>query len=1052
MTRVSITEDTVEDAAMAWLEELRYETAFGPDISPGGARPERGSFGEVVLVGRLRAALRRINPHLPEEAVEEAAEKVLHLDAVKLAGNNRRFHRMLRDGVPVEIAHESGERRGEVAWLFDFAEPENNDWLAVRQFRVAIGEYSRRADIVVFVNGMPLGVVELKSPTEQQATVEAAYRQVQTYKREIPDLFHYNEIVVVSDSTEARHGTITGEWERFSPWRWIDRAEDPPGDAPALEVLLRGMFEKGRLLDLVRNFVVFESDRSGLSKKMAMYHQFHGVNAAIRETVKAAGPGGDRRIGVLWHTQGSGKSLSMVFYTARAMRQPELRNPTVLVLTDRNDLDNQIYANFCRARELVPHPKQAETADGLKELLKVPAGGVIFSTVQKFDPQGKPDFPLLSARDNIIVIADEAHRSHYNFLRGFARYIRQALPNASFVGFTGTPIELEDRSTRQVFGNYVSVYDIQRSIDDHATVPIYYESRLAKLHLSNEFVDEEFEEITEGEEEHLKERLKARWAKLEQMVGAPDRVRKIAEDVLGHYCERSRTLDGKALVVCMSRRICVAVHDLLKGLDGCPEIAVVMTGSASDPEEFQPHIRSKAKREDIKNRFIDPDDPLRIVIVRDMWLTGFDAPCLHTMYVDKPMKGHTLMQAIARVNRVFRDKPGGLIVDYIGIADQLRRALGMYTEKQREQAMIPVEEAVALMLEKHEIVSAFSHGIDHAGWESLDAGERMRLLQRAHNAVVKDEDTKRRFLKECTELSKAFSLVVPHPKAAEIREDVMFFQIVRKNVIKYTPPTSRPPQQVDMAVRQLISEAVSAEEVVDIFGLAGVRKPDISILSDEFLDRIERIEYTNLRLELLKKLLNDEIALRQKRNVVRYRSLKEMLEKLIKAYENRTIETAEFFCDLFALYTLGPAFAWSHLHLAATRVEDTNPFAINVGMLMTHPPDHARMEVLLTALDLLGARAQRRRIADRWKEYLQWTGEVQDTMYRKACPTVLLEQAAVLALEGTKRIGCRIAGDATTGKTAALLNEAWDRFWESPERYSAWERAAVAGLRQAVSN
>jgi len=738
-------------------------------------------------------------------------------------------------------------------------------------------------------------------PTDEQATVEHAYRQLQTYKREIPELFHYNEILVVSDSTEAMHGTITSEWERFAAWRWIEAGVDASPEMPSLEVLLRGMFEKPQLADIVRNFIVFESDKVGLSKKMAMYHQFHGVNAAVKETVRAAGPEGNRRVGVLWHTQGSGKSLSMVFYTAKVMRETELRNPTVLVLTDRNDLDNQIYGNFCRAKDLIPYPKQAETVQNLKELLKVPAGGVVFSTVQKFDPQGKPDFPLLSERDNIIVIADEAHRSHYNFLTGYARYIRQALPNASFVGFTGTPIELQDRSTRQVFGDYISVYDIERSIEDRATVRIYYESRLAKLHLSNEFIDEEFEEITEGEEERIKERLKKRWAKLEAMVGSQERVELIAKDILNHYLERSKTLEGKALVVCMSRRICVATYDALTAMDGCPEVAVVMTGSASDPAEFQPHIRSKSKREELKQRFIDPNDPLKIVIVRDMWLTGFDNPCLHTMYVDKPMKGHTLMQAIARVNRVFRDKPGGLIVDYIGIADQLRRALGMYTEKQREQTMIPIDQAVFLMLEKHEIVSAFFHGVDYSKWKELGPDEKMRLLQQGHNVVVENEDTKRRFLKACTELNKAFSLVVPHPKAAEIRDDVLFFQTVRKSVAKYTPPSGATPEQLNVAVRQLISEAVAAKDVIDIFGLAGEKRPDISILSDEFLEKLQQIEYKNLRLELLKKLLGDQIKARYRRNVVRYKSLKETLERLIKEYENRSIQTAEIIQKLIEL-------------------------------------------------------------------------------------------------------------------------------------------------------
>ena len=896
-----INENLVEQAALQWFSELGYEVAFGPDISPGGERPERDSFGEVVLAGRLRAALRRLNPLLSDEAVDDALHQVFHLDSPNLAENNRRFHAMLRDGVKVEVVTSEGEGRGDLARLFDYNEPENNDWLVVNQFTVVVGEDNRRPDIVVFINGLPLGILELKNPLVEQATVKGAFQQLQTYKQEIPDLFQYNEVLVVSDSIEARHGTITSDWERLAPWRTIEGENDAPEDLPHLEVLICGVFEKRRFLNLVQNFVVFESDGDRLYKKMAMYQQFHAVNAAVEETIRATCSDDEPRVGVIWHTQGSGKSLSMVFYAAKVMRHPAMNNPTVLVLTDRNDLDNQIYRNFCLAQDLIPYPKQAESVEDLKQLLTVPAGGVIFTTVQKFKPKEGENYPLLSERRNIIVIADEAHRSHYNFMRGYARYIREGLPNAAFIGFTGTPIELEDRSTRQVFGDYISIYDIQRSIEDGATVPIYYEGRLAKLHLTNEFIDEDFEEITEREEEHVKESLKRKWARLEKLVGAEDRLRRIAQDIVEHYTERCKSLEGKAMIVCMSRRICVDLYNHLTSIPGCPQTAVVMTGSASDPPEFQPHIRNKAKREKIKERFKDPGDPLRLVIVRDMWLTGFDNPCLHTMYADKPMKGHTLMQAIARVNRVFRDKPGGLIVDYLGIADDLRRALSNYSDKDRNEALIPLDQAVAVLKEKYDIVRTFFHGVNYRGWRKLAPAALTQLLQKAHNAVVADEDTKSRFIKACTELTKAFALVIPHPEAMQIRDDVAFFQSVRKNVVKYTPPAGQPPEELDTAVKQLISEAVAASEVVDIFGAAEMKRPDISILSDEFLAEVQGMEHKNLQVELLRKLLEDEITAKMRKNVVKYRSFKEMLEQVIKAYQNRSIQSAEVIAKLVEL-------------------------------------------------------------------------------------------------------------------------------------------------------
>jgi len=901
MEVTQIDESMFEKAALQLLkEELGYDTAFGPDISPGGLYQERNSFSEVVLVGRLRAALRRLNPNLPEEALEDAFNQVMRLDSPNFVENNRRFHRMLRDGAKVEIVDASGERRGDTARLFDFEDPANNDWLAVNQFTIVSGDKNRRADIVVFVNGLPLALFEFKNPLEKTATIQKAFQQLQTYKHDVPELFHYNEILVVSDSTEARHGTLTSEWERFSPWRTIESEKDTPEDLPQLEVLIRGMFEKSRFLDLVRNFVVFETDGARIEKKMAMYHQFNAVNMAVAHTLKAI-LSGDTRIGVIWHTQGSGKSLSMVFYTAKIIRHPDLVNPTVLVLTDRNDLDNQIYQNFCKAQEIIPFPKQAETVDNLKQLLSVPAGGVLFTTIQKFKPEQGESYPLLSERRNVIVIADEAHRTQYNFVSGYARFVREGLPNAAFIGFTGTPIELDERSTRQVFGDYISIYDIQRSIDDGATVSIYYEGRLAKLHLTKEFIDEEFEEITEGEEEEAKERLKGRWTRLESMAGTSERLQEIAGDIVRHFSERSRTLFGKAMIVCMSRRICVELYQKLKEISDCPEVAVVITGSASDPAEFQPHIRSKQGREQIKARFIDPDDPLKLVVVRDMWLTGFDNPSLHTMYIDKPIKGHTLMQAIARVNRVFRDKPGGLIVDYIGIVDDLKRALALYSQKERNEALIPIEQALALLQSKYSAVQQFFKEIDYKNWRGLEPVSLARILQQALNAVTGDDETKIHYLKSCSEMTKAFALASPDPEALRIRDDVAFFQYVRRNVAKYTITVYQPSETAETGVRQLVSEAVSSEEVVDIFALAKVEKPNISILSPEFLEEAKGMKFPNLQIELFRKLLDDEIRVRTRRNVLRYRSFQEMLEQAIQAYHQRTLTSAEIITKLVQL-------------------------------------------------------------------------------------------------------------------------------------------------------
>jgi len=890
MAPYDLTEDSLaEQPTLQWFREIGYEMAFGPDISPGGASPERESFGQVVLTGRLRKALSRLNPHLPSNALEDALHQLLHLDAPNLIENNRRFHSFIRSGIKVEVVNDEGDRVGDHVWIFDFDNPENNDFLAVNQFSVVSGENKRRPDVVVFVNGLPLAVLELKNPGSELGTVKTGYRQLQKYKFQVPELFYYNEILITSDLLSARHGTITGGWEFFFPWKTVTGEEMPLKDSPELEVMVCGMFEKSRLLDIIRNFVVFESDGGSYVKKMAMYHQYHAVNAAVEETVRASSLEGDRKVGVVWHSQGAGKSLSMIFYAAKIMQHSALENPTLLILTDRNDLDSQIYKkNFCKAPDLVPYPKQAESIKDLKQKLSVPAGGVIFSTIQKFGTRKGERYPLLSKRRNIVVIADEAHRSQYRELAG---NVRDGLPNASFIGFTATPIELDDRSTRVVFGNYISIYPINQAVEDGATVPIYYEGRLAKLHQTNEFIDIEFDEITEQEEIEVKHKLKSKWARLESIVGADDRLREIAHDIVEHFSQRK--IDGKGMVVCMSRRIAVRMWELIMSIPGASEAAVVISGSTDDPPNFKPHIRSKRQMEEIGARFKDPNDPLKLVVVRDMWLTGFDVPVLHTMYVDKPMRDHNLIQAIARVNRVFRDKPGGLIVDYIGIADDLRKSLRIYSDSIRRDAMIPIEQAVAVMMEKYDVVCAYLHGIEYINWQKLESTELARLIQRAQNAVTMNDENKEGFLKACAELFKAFALVSPHKEANAIRSDVAFFQTIQRSIRKYTPSIRDIEEETETAIKQLISESVASKGVVDIFSELGKERLEVSIMSDEFLDDLQKMEYRNLAIEVLRKLLNDEIKTKMRKNVFRYRSFKEMLEETIARYHNNVIQSAE---------------------------------------------------------------------------------------------------------------------------------------------------------------
>ncbi|MEX0761532.1 MAG: type I restriction endonuclease subunit R [Dehalococcoidia bacterium] len=931
-------ESVVEDAALSWLEGLGYEVCPGPDIAPGQPGAERDEYGVVVLAQRLRNSLSRLNPDLPAEALEDAFRRLTRIDGTALITRNQALHAMLVDGVNVEYKRPDGSIAGAQARVLDFDDPGNNDWLAVDQFTVIENKRSRRPDMVLFVNGLPLAVIELKNAADENATVWSAFNQLQTYKAEVPSIFTYNAALVISDGVQARAGTLTAGREWFMHWRTVSGEELAPEAMPQLQVLLEGMFEKRRFLDLVRHFIVFEDEGAGkLTKKMAGYHQYHAVNHGLRETLRASlgtsadgvreiqgryeaglrpgGDPGDRRVGVVWHTQGSGKSLTMAFYAGRVILEPEMRNPTVVVLTDRNDLDDQLFGTFARCHDLLRQaPVQAANRADLREKLNVDSGGVVFTTIQKFFPDERGDrHPILSKRRNIVVIADEAHRSQYDFIDGFAAHMRDALPNASFIGFTGTPIETADKNTTAVFGNHISVYDIQRAVQDGATVPIYYESRLAKLALDeteHPKIDAEFEEATEGEEIERKEKLKSRWAQLEAIVGTEKRVKLIAADLVAHFDKRLEAMAGKAMVVGMSRRICVDLYREIVALrpewhgdeDSEGAIKVVMTGSASDPLEWQQHVRNKPRREALAQRFRDAADPFKVVIVRDMWLTGFDAPSLHTMYIDKPMRGHGLMQAIARVNRVFANKPGGLVVDYLGLADELRKALAAYTESGGTgKTAVDQSEAVAVMLEKYEVCLGLFHGFD---WSKLFTGtpaEKVSVLPAAQEHILAQQDGRDRLLQAVGDLSKAFALAVPHEDALRIRNDIGFFQAVRAGLVKGAPGGGRGDEEMEHAIRQIVSNAVASDQVVDIFAAAGLKKPDISILSDEFLAEVRGMPHRNLAVETLRKLLTGEIRSRRRRNVVQARSFSEMLEQSIRRYQNRAIETAAVIEELIAL-------------------------------------------------------------------------------------------------------------------------------------------------------
>ena len=944
---MTLNESIVEDAVLTWFGELGYALGHGPQIAPGEPEAERESFGDVVLVGRLREAIYRLNPAIPEDAQEEALRKILRVATGSLVPSNRAFHQMLRDGVDVEYSRPDGSIKGDKARLIDFFHVDTNDWFVVNQFTVIESQHNRRPDVIVFVNGLPLALIELKNAADEESTIWSAYAQLQTYKAEVPSLLQYNAALVVSDGLQARLGSLTANQEWFKVWRTIDGQGDAPKTALELETLVRGGFERQRFLELLQHFIVFEedADTGAVHKIIAGYHQFHAVNAAVEETVRASGlnatglvrenpesPGvywagkmlggkpGDRRAGVVWHTQGSGKSFTMLFFAARVIREPAMQNPTLVVLTDRNDLDDQLFGQFQRCHDILGQmPVQADSREHLVSLLTRSSGGVIFTTIHKFMPEGGGQMAALSQRQNIVVIADEAHRSQYGFgarvndkgelSYGFASNLRDALPNASFIGFTGTPIEKTDANTRSVFGDYISIYDIQRAVADEATKPIYYESRIAKLALNAAAVpklDIEFDEITEGEELTKKEKLKSKWAALEAMVGHPHRIAMIAADLVTHFEKRIEAMDGKAMIVCMSRRICVDLFNALITLR--PEwdaetLKVVMTGSAEDGPDWQRHIGNKNQRRDLATRFKNPKDPFKMVIVRDMWLTGFDAPCLHTMYADKPMQGHGLMQAIARVNRVFKDKPGGLIVDYLGLADQLKQALATYTESGGQgNPTYDTKQAIAVMHEKYGIACDMMHGFQWGKWTTGTPTERLQLIPAGQEHILQQDDGKKRWVQVVMELSQAFALCSATDEATAIRDDVSFFQAVQTALNKKSGVNLKSPEQIDAAIRQLVSKAITTEgEIIDVFTAAGLKKPDIGILSPQFLTEVRGLKHKNVAAELLEKLLKDELKARSRKNLVQSQSFAEKLKKTLNAYHNRAISTMEVIEELIKL-------------------------------------------------------------------------------------------------------------------------------------------------------
>jgi len=914
-----IDESALEASVLQWYAQSDYVVRFGPEIVPGEPGAERERHDEAFLPDRLRDALAALNPDIPAEALNDAYRKITLSPSPSLTETNHQFHQMLVDGIDVQYRNEDGRDVFDKVRVLDFDDMDANDWLVVNQFSVVEDNCHRRADVVVFVNGLPLAVLELKSPTSETATARSGHDQLQTYRNEIPALFHHNEVLVASDGMDTRAGTLTGSWEWFLPWKTVEGDVVSPQGMSSLEVLVKGIFEKRRFLDLVRNFIVFESDGAQYEKKMALYHQYHAVNKAVESAVAASSAEGDGRAGVVWHTQGSGKSLSMVFFAGKLIQREEMANPTLVVITDRIDLDNQLFGVFSRCKELLrQEPRQAKDREHLKELLQVPSGGVIFTTLQKFLAEPGATYPCLSDRRNVVVICDEAHRSHYGFMKGLARAMRDALPNASFIAFTGTPIELIGKHTVQVFGDYLDRYDIRQAVEDEATVPIYYEGRLIPLNLSPDeepLLDEEFDDITEDEEDDERENLKSRWSRLEKLVGAEDRVERLAADLVAHFEQRLEVMNGKGMVVCMSRRICVDVYNEIIALrpdwhaddDHEGFVKVVMTGSASDPVGWQQHVRNKNRREDLAKRFKDPESPFRLAIVRDMWLTGFDAPPLHTMYVDKPMQGHGLMQTIARVNRVYPGKPGGLIVDYLGIAAKLKQALDYYSSDEREAAGIDQAKAVDLLLDELDVLRGLLHGFDYSAAVGADLTTMLPLAEAAVEHILGqhvaegEQPLRKLFLRHVKGMSEAFALAVPDERALDVRDEVRFLQLVRARTIKLTKSEGTPEEDIETAIQQMLSRAVVSGEVIDIFSEAGLARPDISVLSDEFLREVQGMEHKNLAAEALRKLLEGRIRIHERRNPLQARSFAEMLKEAMRRYHNRVIEAAEVIEELLAL-------------------------------------------------------------------------------------------------------------------------------------------------------
>jgi type I restriction enzyme, R subunit len=957
-----ISEEAVEHAMLEWLALLGWGTAHGPDISPPDNKSpgtERTSYREVVLAGRLRDAIARLNPDIPPGARDDALRRVLNPNVPGIVNANRQVHRWLTDGLPVEF-QKDGETRGDRVRLLDFANVAVNDWLAVNQLSVKGPKLTRRPDVLLFVNGLPLVLFELKNPGDEDTDIWAAWNQLQTYQQDIPDLFHANVLQVISDGIQARMGSLTSDRERFMAWRTIDGvATDPLGVMRELETLVMGLCQREVLLEYLRHFVLFEED-GRLVKKVAGYHQFHAVRAAVNSVMKASAPGGTRKGGVVWHTQGAGKSIEMTCLAGALMAHPDMGNPTLLVVTDRNDLDNQLFGVFAAASEMLREtPARADTRPELRHLLaNRPSGGIIFTTIQKFTPGEDEDtFPVLSGRRNIVVLCDEAHRTQYGFEArlvnvkgrsaesvanegqtlqvpeprseyqvasavryGYAQHLRDALPGATFVAFTGTPVSLSDRDTRAVFGDYVHIYDIEQAVKDGATVPIYFESRLAKLELKNTDVtllDSEVDELAEDDEGDAARVAKLRrWAALEKLVGAPPRIKKVAADIVTHFENRlvAQTEEmrqdaqgGKAMVVAMSRDICVHLYNAIVALrphwhsDDLAEgtIKVVMTGSASDKALLKPHIYSRDVRKRLETRFKNPMDPFKLVIVRDMWLTGFDAPCLHTLYVDKPMRGHNLMQAIARVNRVFKDKPGGLVVDYIGIANELKAALADYIQaKGRGNPTIDARDALAVLQEQMDVLHDMLHGVAYGDFRMT----AWQLLPAVANHVLGLEDGKKRFADTVLAASKAFALCCTLDEALQFRDELAFLQAVKAALIKHGSTDRKlTDEQKEHALRQIISRAVVSNEVIDIFSAAGLKRPDIGVLSDEFLEDVRHMKERNLAVELLERLLKGEIRSRFKTNVVQSAKFSELLQHSLARYRARAIETAQVIEELIAM-------------------------------------------------------------------------------------------------------------------------------------------------------